>query len=138
MGESTTEDSRHGSRCELGIPTRPNPLLALRMSTAFHTLEPRGPRFLQLCKIESGLFKGPRGGTGPAGIARPDVLVDRDKCRHAVLWEKREEGADVCEVFGIVDASERDIDELNMGNGFCGWDVRSCMLDGFPGHEEPD
>ena len=115
MGETTTEDSRHGSRCELGIPRRPNPLFALDVSAAFHTLEPRGARLLQLFKIESGHFKCPCGGTGSPGIARPDVLVDRNKRGHAILGEKREERADVCEVFGVVDTSERDIYQFDMG-----------------------
>jgi hypothetical protein len=81
------QNSRHRRGCEFLIPAWPQTALGLRVTATAHATQPCCAAFFERVQVKACELKRPCRRAGPAGIARPDVLVQGDKGDEAKLGE---------------------------------------------------
>ena len=81
------QNSRHRRGCEFLIPAWPQTALGLRVSATAHAAQPCCVAFFERIKVKACELERPCRRTGPAGVARPDVLMQGDKGDEAKLGE---------------------------------------------------
>ena len=78
-------DSRHRRGCELLVSAWPQSALGLCVATSTHAAQPCRAALFERTEVEAHVLKRPRGCTRPAGVPRPDVLVQSNKGGETVL-----------------------------------------------------
>jgi hypothetical protein len=108
-------------------------------ATAYAT-QPCCAALFERVQVKACVLKCPCWRAGPAGVARPNVLVQRNKGYEAELWEQRENRAEVGEIGSIIDAPYVFVYALTVSPSGDGKrrldDVRPIVLYGLPGDEK--
>ncbi len=105
------------------------------MASTLHALEPSGTWLFKTVQIEADRLERPRGRTGPAGVSRPHVLVQRHERDDTVLREERKELVHVVQILRVVNLATGRLVSRNSRTAHY-TDSRAGVFHGLPSDEE--